>query len=37
MEFNTKRCGVSEFGKWKKRQKGVYLMGNEEVKKKTEE
>merc|ERR1712035_47130 len=37
MEFNTKKCCVVEFGRSKRRPRGVYSMGNESIKKKTEE
>ena len=37
MEFNTKKCSVVEFGRSTRRPRGIYSMGNECIKKKTEE
>ena len=37
MKFNTKKCSVVEFGRSTRRPRGIYSMGNERIKKKTEE
>lgn len=37
MQFNTKKCRILELGRNKTRLKGVYSLGNEEIKKKSEE
>ena len=36
MEFHTKKYSILEFEMSKRRPKGVYSMGSEEIKKKTE-
>ena len=37
MEFNTKKCSIIEFGKSKRRQRGIYSLGDDNINKKTED